>query len=62
MSRQNDTPLPSFVQASVPTLLAYDNIDRLEETLSESETSHRINGIFIEPEVSSCIVGQIIEH
>lgn len=31
------------------TTLAFDNIDRLEETLSEGETSHRVNGIVIQP-------------
>lgn len=35
----------------IPTALAFDNIDRLEETLSGGGTSHRVNGIVIQPMV-----------
>lgn len=42
-------PLPSDVQQSIPTVLAFDNIDRLEETLKGSGTSHRVNGIIVQP-------------
>ena len=31
------------------TTLAWDNIDRLEETLSGENTSHRVNGIAVQP-------------
>ena len=41
--------IPSNMVAGVPTHLAYDNIDRLEETLSGSGTSHRVNGIIVQP-------------
>ena len=43
--------LPDQVQKGLPTSLVYDNIDRLEETLTGSGTNHRINGIagFIGP-------------
>ena len=40
--------LPSNVYPGVPTTLAFDNIDRLEETLSGGGTSHRVNGIAIQ--------------
>ena len=43
--------LPSNIYPGVPTTLAFDNIDRLEETLSGSGTSHRVNGIVIQPMV-----------
>ena len=43
--------LPTGTFPSVPTVLAFDNIDRLEETLSGEGTSHRINGIIIQPKV-----------
>ena len=39
--------LPDEVQVSHPTTLVYDNIDRLEETLNGSGTSHRVNGIAV---------------
>ena len=35
-------------------MLAYDNIDALEETLSGTGTSHRVNGIIVQPAFSSC--------
>jgi len=41
--------LPSNIYPGVPTTTAFDNIDRLEETLSGSGTSHRANGIVIQP-------------
>ncbi|CAG9821970.1 unnamed protein product [Phaedon cochleariae] len=48
-------PLPSDVHQSIPTVLAFDNIDRLEETLKGSGTSHRVNGIIIQPFTESSI-------
>ena len=47
-------PLPSSIHPSVPTVLAFDNIDRLEELLSGAGTSHRVNGIIVQPISSSC--------
>ena len=41
--------LPSNIYPGVPTTLAFDNIDRLEETLSEGGTSHCVNGRVIQP-------------
>lgn len=38
----------------VPTILAFDNIDRLEETASGAATSHRVNGIIIQPRSLDC--------
>ena len=34
-SDNDQVPLPLFAQPGVPTVLAYDNIDMIEETLSE---------------------------
>ncbi|KAG1664664.1 hypothetical protein GQR58_019714 [Nymphon striatum] len=34
--------------------LAFDNIDRQEETLSGAGTSHRVNGIVVQPQSLSC--------
>lgn len=45
--------LPSTSHPCVPTALAFDNIDRLEETLSGGGTSHRVNGIIVQPQVST---------
>jgi len=47
-------PLPMCVHPSVPTVLAFDNIDRQEEVLSGAGTSHRVNGIIVQPTSSSC--------
>lgn len=43
--------LPSSINPYVFTNLAWDNVDRLEETLSGKGTSHRVNGIVIQPRV-----------
>ena len=42
--------LPSNINPHAFTTLVWDTIDRLEVTLSESGTSHRINCITIQPE------------
>ena len=39
---------PDNIQAHINTKLAWDNIDRLEETLSGAGTSHRVNGIGVQ--------------
>ena len=44
--------LPNGIVPSVLTHLAWDNIDRCEETLSGGGTSHRVNGIILQPTVS----------
>jgi len=43
--------LPRGIQASTFTHLAWDNIDRCEETLSGAGTTHRVNGIIVQPGV-----------
>ncbi|KAK3713975.1 hypothetical protein QZH41_005644 [Actinostola sp. cb2023] len=43
--------LPENIHPHVCTSLAWDNIDRLEETLSGDGTSHRVNGIAVQPKV-----------
>ena len=47
-------PLPSSIHPSVPTVLAFDNIDRQEEVLSGAGTSHRVNGIIIQATSMTC--------
>ena len=43
--------LPVSIKPHVFTNLAWDNIDRLEETLTGKGTSHRVNGIAVQPKV-----------
>ena len=40
--------LPDDIQTYQPASLVYDNIDRLEKTLSGSGTTHRVNGIVVQ--------------
>ena len=47
MTSTIEIPLPDTIQSHVGTTLAWDNIDRLEETLSGEGTSHRVNGIAV---------------
>ena len=47
----NRVLLPSSIKSYIFTLLAWDNIDRQEETLSGKGTSHRVNGVVIQPKV-----------
>jgi len=44
----NDVPQPESIQPHINTTLAWDNIDRLEETLSGAGTSHRVNRIAVQ--------------
>ena len=48
MTPENTIQLPDNIKPYVSTSLAWDNIDRLEETLSGGGTSHRVNGIAIQ--------------
>lgn len=43
--------LPSNIHPGVFTTLAWDNIDRLEETLSGEGSSHRVNGIAVQARI-----------
>ena len=43
--------LPTSIKPHVFTTLAWDNIDRVEETLSGKGTSHRVNGVAVQPTV-----------
>ena len=45
---ENSIPLPGNIKPYISTTLAWDNVDRLEETLSGEGTSHRVNGIAIQ--------------
>ena len=49
MTPENGVPLPSNIYPGTNTVLAFDNIDRLEGTLSGGGTSHRVNGIAVQP-------------
>ncbi len=52
MASNNQGPLlPSSIKPYIFTNLAWDNIDRLEETLTGKGTSHRVNGIAVQPKV-----------
>ena len=48
LTPDNEVPLPENIQAYVNTTLAWDNIDRPQETLSGAGTLHRVNGIAIQ--------------
>jgi hypothetical protein len=48
MTPENTVPLPDNIKPYNNTSLAWDNIDRTEETLSGGGTSHRVNGIAIQ--------------
>ena len=47
MTPENIVPFPDNIKPHISTSLAWDNIDRLEETLSGVATLHRVNGIAI---------------
>ena len=49
LAHDNEDPLPEKIQSYVQTTLAWDNIDRLEETLSGAWNSHRVNGLPSKP-------------
>lgn len=48
---QGSVALPSNMHQQAFTTLAWDNIDRLEETISGEGTSHRVNGIAGQPRI-----------
>ena len=48
MTPENAVPLPDNIKPHISTSLAWDNIDRLEETLSGGGKSYRVNGIEIQ--------------
>ena len=45
---RSEIPLPANIQPHGSTTLAWDNIDRPEETLLGEGTSHRVNGIAVQ--------------
>ena len=49
MQPEHGVPLPANILPGVYTCLGWDNIDHLEETLSGGGTSHRVNGIAVQP-------------
>ena len=48
VTSRNEVPLPDNILPYINTTLAWDNINRLEETLSGEGTSHRVNGIAVQ--------------
>ena len=48
MAATSEIPLSDNIQPHVSTTLAWDNIDRLEATFSDEDTSHRVNGIALQ--------------
>ncbi|XP_020606380.1 uncharacterized protein LOC110045121 [Orbicella faveolata] len=48
MASTSEIPLPDNIQPHVVTTLAWENIDRLDETLSGEGTPHRVNGIAVQ--------------
>ena len=48
MAQQTGFPLPGNIHPHTDTILVFDNIDRLENTLSGGGTSHRFNGIAVQ--------------
>lgn len=50
-TRNQRAILPQQVQPYVFTNLSWDNIDRLEATVTGGGTSHRVNGIAVQPRV-----------
>lgn len=57
---KDDIPLPANIYPGVFTTLAWDNIDRLEETLSGAGTSHRVNGIAVQSKVSDTVPEKVL--
>ena len=51
MAAENCIPLPGNIHPYTSITLAFDNIDRIEGTLSGGGTSHRVNGIAVQPAV-----------
>ena len=51
MAAENCIPLPGNIHPYTSTTLAFDNIDRIEGTLSGGGTSHCVNGIAAQPAV-----------
>ena len=48
LSSESGIALPANIHPGILTNLAWDNIDRLEETVSGKGTSHRVNGIAVQ--------------
>ena len=53
MTPENTVPFADNIKPHISTSHAWDNIDRLEETLSGVGTSHRVNGIAIQARQTS---------
>ena len=52
--------IPVSVHPNVFVNLAWDSIDRLEETLTGKDTSHRVNGIVVQAKVYGPFVPELI--
>ena len=60
MTPENAVPPPDNIKPHISTSLAWDNIDRLEGTLSGGGTLHRVNGIAIHPDPPPAQVTPVI--
>ena len=64
MKPQDGIAFPQSLFPHVDTTLAFDNIDRLEATLSGGGTSHHVNGIAVQsvtfgPQLPNNLVPQV---
>ena len=41
------TLIPNCIHQHIPTTAVYDNIDRLEDALSKSDTTHQVNEVLV---------------
>ena len=53
ISLSENVALPTTLHPTIFTTLAWDNIDRLEETIGGQGTSHRVNGIAIQAKAAN---------
>ncbi len=61
-NNEDSVILPSFIVPGLATTLAYDNIDRTEETLSGEGTSHRVNGIVIQEPSQNMLPPPVVQE
>lgn len=60
MAVENYIPPPGNIYPYRFTTLAFDNIARIEDTLSGGGTSHRVNGIAVQPAVCGPQTGKVL--
>ena len=60
VAAENCIPPPGNIHPYTSTTLAFDNMDRIEGTLSDGEISHRENGIAVQPAVCGPHPGKVL--